>query len=300
VNERTQIDHDRLFKELLENFFIEFLSLFFPEACAAIDLEHLKFLQQEVFTDVVAGEKHVVDLLAETKLKGEDGLILVHVENQAQVQQDFAKRMFVYFARLYQKFQCRILPIAIFSYGEEREEPDSFQLGFPFLNVLQFRFHTLVLKKCNWRDYITSDNPVAAALLSKMGYKQEEKVRVKVEFIRILTRLQLDPARMQLLAGFFETYLKLNRIEEEEFLAQVRMLGPQEECAVMEITTSWHEKGRVEGQIELVLKQIRKRFGFVPEEIAVILPSLTPEKIEALGEALVEVASIEEFQAMVH
>ena len=141
---------------------------------------------------------------------------------------------------------------------------------------------------------------MAAALLSKMGYKQEERVRVKVEFIRILTRLQLDPARMQLLAGFFETYLKLNRIEEEEFLAQVRMLGPQEECAVMEITTSWHEKGRVEGQIELVLKQIRKRFGFVPEEIAVILPSLTPEKIEALGEALVEVASIEEFQAMVH
>ena len=82
--------------------------------------------------------------------------------------------------------------------GVRCEEPDSFELGFPFLDVLQFRFHTLVLKKRDWRDYITSDNPVAAALLSKMGYKREEKVRVKVEFIRILTRLQLDPARMQL------------------------------------------------------------------------------------------------------
>jgi len=78
---------------------------------------------------------------------------------------------------------------------------------------------------------------------------------------------------------------------------------------MMEITTSWHEKGRVEGkvegrvegrvegQIELVLKQIRKRFGFVPEEIVVMLPSLTPEKIEALGEALVEVASLEELRS---
>ena len=142
---------------------------------------------------------------------------------------------------------------------------------------------------------------MAAALLSKMGYKQEEKVRVKVEFIRMLTRLRLDPARMTLLAGFFETYLRLNRSEEERFEEELRSLEPKEALAMMEITTSWHEKGRVEGrvegQIELVLKLIRKRFGFVPEEIAVILPSLTPEKIEALGEALVEVASLEELRS---
>jgi len=32
-----QIDHDRLFKELLETFFVEFMELFFPEAAPAID-----------------------------------------------------------------------------------------------------------------------------------------------------------------------------------------------------------------------------------------------------------------------
>ena len=35
------IDHDRLFKELLETFFAEFVALFFPEVHQAIDLTHL-------------------------------------------------------------------------------------------------------------------------------------------------------------------------------------------------------------------------------------------------------------------
>ncbi|MCL6614206.1 MAG: DUF4351 domain-containing protein [Firmicutes bacterium] len=308
----AQIDHDRLFKELLESFFAEFLALFFPEAHAAVDLSHLRFLQQEVFTDVTAGEKHVVDILAETKLKGEEGLILVHVENQARIQPDFTERMFIYFSRLYQKFRRRILPIAVFSYDQAYEEPDLLRLGFPFLDVLQFRFYKLELKKRHWRDYIQSDNPVAAALLSKMGYRPEEKVRVKIEFLRMLARMRLDPARMTLLAGFFETYLKLTQAEEEEFLEELQTLAPAEVAKMMEITTSWHEKGRaeglaegraeglVEGQIALVLRLARKRFGQVPAELEQALRSLSREQIEALGEALLDAKNLDELRAMMH
>jgi len=36
---KDKIDHDRLFKELLETFFAEFMELFFPEASRAIDLQ---------------------------------------------------------------------------------------------------------------------------------------------------------------------------------------------------------------------------------------------------------------------
>ena len=296
----AQIDHDRLFKELLESFFAEFLALFFPEAHAAVDLSHLRFLQQEVFTDVTAGEKHVVDILAETKLRGEEGLILVHVENQARIQPDFNERMFIYFSRLYQKFRRRILPIAVFSYDQAYEEPDLLRLGFPFLDVLQFRFYKLELKKRHWRDYIQSENPVAAALLSKMGYRPEEKVRVKIEFLRMLARMRLDPARITLLAGFFETYLKLTQAEEEEFLEELRTLAPAEVAEMMEITTSWHEKGLIEGQIALVLRLVRKRFGQVPAELEQALRSLSREQIEALGEALLDAKNLDELRAMMH
>ena len=36
------IDHDRLFKELLEKFFLEFLQLFFPKLAALIDPDSIE------------------------------------------------------------------------------------------------------------------------------------------------------------------------------------------------------------------------------------------------------------------
>jgi len=84
------------------------MRLFFPVAHLAIDFKYLKFLQQEIYTDITAGEKYVVDVLVETKLKRESGLILVHVEPQAYQQKDFNERMFIYFSRLYEKYRCRI------------------------------------------------------------------------------------------------------------------------------------------------------------------------------------------------
>jgi len=291
----THTDHDRLFKELLQTFFVEFMQLFFPAACQFIDFKHLKFLQQEIYTDIVAGEKHVVDILVETRLKEEPGLILVHVEPQAYVQKDFNARMFIYFSRLYEKYRLRTLPVAVFSHDRVGDEPDSFELGFSFLKVLNFRFYKLELKKLNWREYIQSDNPVAAALLSKMGFKPEEKVKVKVEFMRMLARLKLDPARTELLGGFFENYLKLSREEEAEFQLEIAKMERKEARAIMQITTSWHEKGRaegkmegikegkIEGKIETAKAALRKG---LPVDLVVEITGLTQEAVLELKNGL--------------
>jgi hypothetical protein len=115
---------------------------------------------------------------------------------------------------------------------------------------MRFRFYTLELKKRNWKDFIQSDNPAAAALMSKMGYQRDEKVQVKKEFLRMLVRLQLDPARTQLLTGFFETYLKLNNREEKLLETELNQLPAEEVDKIMELTTSWQEKGRMEGFME--------------------------------------------------
>jgi len=52
------IDHDRLFKELISTFFIEFLGLFLPEVRVYVDEESLDLLDKEIFTDVTSGERH--------------------------------------------------------------------------------------------------------------------------------------------------------------------------------------------------------------------------------------------------
>src|ERR1700738_1718548 len=98
------MDHDRAFKELLTNFFCEFVSAFLPDVAAYLDPDTpIEFLDKEVFTDVTAGEKHEVDLVARVGFRGQDAFFLIHVENQATPQSYFPKRMFSYFARLYEK-----------------------------------------------------------------------------------------------------------------------------------------------------------------------------------------------------
>lgn len=252
------VDHDRLFKELITTFFEEFLLLFFPHVHEHIDFQHVSFLSEELFTDVTAGEKYRVDLLVETKLKGEDSLIIVHIENQSYVQPSFPERMFIYFSRLFEKYRTNILPIAIFSYDFIRDEPSSFTLQFPFLHVLQFQFLVVELRKQNWRDYIRSENPIATALLSKMGYNENERVELKKQFFRMLIRLNVDEAKQRLLIGFFETYVKLTEQEEKQFQNEVKKMGGKEGEQVMELIISYEQKGKIEGAKEKEREMIQK------------------------------------------
>jgi hypothetical protein len=66
------IDHDRLFKELLTTFFVEFLELFLPEVAAYIERESLEFLDKELFTDVTAGERYETDLIVKAKFREQE------------------------------------------------------------------------------------------------------------------------------------------------------------------------------------------------------------------------------------
>ncbi len=91
-------DHDRLFKELVSTFFVEFLDLFFPQIASAIEPESVVFLPQEYFADLTTGETKIIDLLSQVRLAGQSASFLIHLEAQAASQSDFARRMFFYFA----------------------------------------------------------------------------------------------------------------------------------------------------------------------------------------------------------
>ncbi|NCR01126.1 MAG: flagellar assembly protein H, partial [Microcystis aeruginosa L211-101] len=66
----NNIDHDRLFKELISIFFVEFIELFFPQLINYLDRDSITFLDKEVFTDVTEGERYESDLVAQVKFRG--------------------------------------------------------------------------------------------------------------------------------------------------------------------------------------------------------------------------------------
>lgn len=202
-----KIDHDRLFKELLPTFFFEFLALFLPEVVTYIEPELLTFLDKEVFTDVTEGEQYEADLIAKVQFRAQESYFLIHVKNQATAQSNFGRRMFRYFARLYEKFALPVYPIALFSYhAPQRLEPSYHQVIFPDLEVLCFNFRVIQLNRLNWRDFLAQPNPVASALMAKMNITPEERPRVKAECLRLLATLRLNPAKTKLISGFIDTY----------------------------------------------------------------------------------------------
>ncbi len=248
-----------------------------PDVLKDIDRDTIQFLPQEVLTDVTSGEKKAIDLLAKVKYRQEDTFFLIHVEAQSYTQSILTKRMFQYFARLHENYDLPVYPIVIFSFDEpKRPEPCNYSVTFPTLDVLQFNFAAIQLNQLSWRDYLTQKNPVAAALMSKMNIAPSERPRVKAECLRLLLTLQLDPARMQLISGFVDTYLRLNAQETEVFQTTIDTMGltDDEQEEYMEIVTSWAIEGAQKEQREMIGGFLKAKFGNLDTQLEAIIPQL--------------------------
>jgi hypothetical protein len=300
------MDHDRLFKELLTTFFVEFMELFFPELAEVLDRDWIEFLDKEIFTDVTRGERHELDIVAKTRFRGEALGFLIHIEPQARHEADFAERMFTYCALLLQKHALRVYPIALFSFPTPRAtEPSQYRIDFPGFNVLTFNFRVVQLNQLAWRDFLDRTNPVAAALMANMAMEPTEKPRVKLACLTMLARLELDPARKQLISGFIDQYLRLTMEQKQEFDVELERLIPQEKEGVMEIVTSWMQEGMekglalgmeqglekgleqgLENERKLVLRLLRKQLGELDPAAVSEVTTLPMDRLEDLGEAL--------------
>lgn len=296
------IDHDRLFKELLTAFFAEFVALFLPDVAAYLDQESITFLDKEVFSDVTSGEKHEADIVVRARFQNEDAFFLVHIENQAKAQAEFGRRMFRYFARLHEKHALSVYPVVLFSFDQpRRQEPSRYTVTFPGFTPLRFAYRTIQLNRLHWRDFLRIQNPVAAALMAKMDIAPRDRPRVKLECLRLLATLKLDPARTKLIGGFIDTYLRLSAAEMRRYEQAFETLAEQERRELMVIETDWHRKGRVEGRQEeastILLRLLRRRFQEVPSAVEETVLNLPTETLEEMADALFDFTDIDAAEA---
>ncbi|MCG6135075.1 MAG: DUF4351 domain-containing protein [Nostoc sp. LLA-1] len=295
------IDHDRLFKELLTTFFVEFLELFLPEVLSYLERDSIQFLDKEVFTDVTAGERYEADWIVKVKFLGQESCFVIHVENQSYKQPNFDKRMFRYFSRLYEKFDIPIYPVVILSYDSpQTPETNVHQIAFPHKVILQFNYDVIQLNQLNWRDFLRQKNPVATALMAKMKIAPAERRQVKFECLRLLATLRLDPARMRLISGFIDTYLRLSPQEQILLQNDIARIEPKEQEVVMQIVTSWIEQGIEQGKqqatLSLVLRQLPRRVGQLTPKLEERVQRLSLTQLEDLAVALLDFSSVEDLE----
>ena len=257
--EAKNIDHDGIFKILIKEFFQEFIELFIPDIAQYGELESFDFNFKDsetinnIFSEVAVDRKRVSDVVAKVKFKQGESYFIVHIESESTAYREVPlnERMFLYCARLYELLRIPIRPIALLTFDTPKtDQPNSFGFGFPDLEVLEFNYTTIQLNKFSWRDYLNTSNSLAAALMAKMGVKPEEMPQVKIECMRLLGgfRYNMD-RRKYILSSFVDTYLPLDEEQEKEFERLVQELDLEERTKVIELTTSWEQKGIQQGEI---------------------------------------------------
>jgi hypothetical protein len=175
------MDHDRLFKQLLMTFFFEIVALFLPEVDKYLSRESIEFLDKEIFTDLTGGERHEVDVIAKVKFRDADAFFLFHAEPQSRSRGGFPRRMFHYVARLDEKYDLPVYPVAIFTFDTpQRAQEDRYRIAFPDRVVLDFSFRAIQLNRLDWKDFVDKDNPVASALMAKMRIEPQDRPKVKL------------------------------------------------------------------------------------------------------------------------
>lgn len=131
--------------------------------------------------------------------------------------------------------------------------------------------------------------------MAKMKIQPEDRPKVKAECLRLLTTLRLDPARMQLISGFVDTYLRLNETEEATLEVELNRMGLSEEEQIMEIVTSWMEKGierglqqALERERTIALRQLNRKLGTISPDVEQSIHRLSLVEVELLLEMLLD------------
>jgi len=295
---KSSTDHDRLFKELLTAFFVEFIELFFPQVAQYIDKTSIVFVDKELLSD---GKRREADLVVRVRFKDENSFFVIHTESQAQHRPNFSKRLLSYFVRLHEKFSLPVYPIALFSFDSPKElQPNYYSVSFPDLEVLRFSFKVIQLNRLSWRRYLKQPNPVAAALMAKMHIAPKERAIAKLECLRMLTRLKVDSSQQRLISGFIDTYLQLTERETELYIRGKTMLSGPEQEAIVKLETSWFreglQQGRQEATAEVVSRLLVIRLGILPSAACEQIQQLTPEQLATLVEQLLGFASIDDLE----
>ena len=130
------------------------------------------------------------------------------------------------------------------------------------------------MKDLDYRKFLRSKNPLAYALMAKMGYDRRQMVQTKSEFCRLIAgSKKINPARRYLLLEFVEAYMQLNRQEQKTY---DQMIDEQKEFKEVKKMITVYEKrgmeqgleqGLLEGKREALLLLLKSRFGFIDNEL---------------------------------
>jgi len=279
-----EISYDQLWKEAVENLFPDFIKLIAPDFYSHVDWSKtIEFLDKELLQISPKSEetKRFVDRLVKVwMLNGEERWVLVHVEVQGYRETEFSRRMFIYFYRIYDKFNRDILSIAVFADPSETFKPDRFNYEF-FGCELSFRYRTYKILEQDDSDLKASNNPFALVVLAaKRNLQSREDEEKRFSFKRELARLMLDKGygREEILHvfRFLDGVLALTSLEQEKIIYDEFLSQEVKEVAYV---TNFERLARLREACESVVEVLEVKFGSVAKDLQTKLEQIQEKEL---------------------
>jgi hypothetical protein len=287
--------HDRIFKEFLHRFLPDFLRLFFPEEAARLDFTTLTFLDQELVVNLPGQSLRITDVVAEViSLEGEAEAIIVHVEVEGRDRRSLPQRMFEYYSLLRLLRQKRVLPLALVLL------PQAGGVGWQVYQerlfgrtLLEFHYGQVGLRDLHSEDYL-GQNPVAAALAALMQPAHLHPAEVKLAGLQGVIASDLTEGDKLFLIDVIETYLPREALTDA---------GEQIMQALSETELTWGERHKLEGELEgeirgkqeILLRQLRRKFGPLPEPFVQQLTAIDdPDALDELSEQVLTAVTLDD------
>ncbi|NJL89453.1 MAG: cytosolic protein [Coleofasciculaceae cyanobacterium SM2_1_6] len=284
-----QTEFDSPWKDILELYFSEFIHFFLPVAHSEIDWDRPpEFLDkelQQVVRDTELGRRMADKLVKVWRKNGTEIWVLIHVEIQSQDEADFAERMFVYHYRIFDKYRCPVVSLAVL--GDERRnwKPEQFSYQLWETSV-SFNFKVVKLLEYvdRWAELETSQSPFAIVVVAHLKAQETRSDRLerktwKIALVRRLYEQNYSRTEVINLFHFIDWVMSLPEELEQEFWQSVQQL---EEDRSMPYITSVQRIGRQEGLLKGIELGLKLKFG--AEGLAVL-----PEVAEIKDAGLLEV-----------
>jgi hypothetical protein len=299
--------HDQLFKTLLRRFFADFVRIVLPAPMSRrLRLDEPRFLDRELFTDLVEGEERRLDLVAQVETaEGEAELFVVHVEVEARARKTMGRRMWRYAMQLRLRHRKPIVPIVLYLRGGPADVAAvTIEDRFEDQHLASFTYFAFGLSRSDARAYLDRPEPLAWALAALMRRRELSPARHKLACLRRIARAAIDDAGRFLLVNCVETYVQLNdeaRAEYEQLLAD----EPNREVTIMEMT--WAdtleakgmekglERGRLEGMRAVLLGQLERRFGPLTKRTRKQIGAIaSPEELSNLAGRVLDARTLDD------
>lgn len=289
-------DFDSPWKEALARYLPNALALFFPAVHAEIDWARgytlLDKELQQVTRDADLGRRLADTLVQVWRRDGTEAWVLIHIEVQGQPERDFARRMYVYQYRIYDRYEHPIMSIAVLADEQPEWRPDHFTQEL-WGCTIEMRYP--VVKLLDWRgraaELAASANPFAVVVQAHLAAQAtrdavEARSQVKIGLIRGLYARGYERAQVLELLRLIDWLVALpaeqERIEEEQRLTYV---------------TSWERLSRAEGLLDGLAVVLELKFG---AEGVALLPELRqitdPAILQQVGERIKTASSVDDLR----